>query len=191
MPERAGATAATERLFFALWPPADAAEALAARARALARESGGRITRIDSIHLTLVFLGDVAATWVPVLSTPPASVSVPSFDLVLDGIGVWRHNGIGWIAPATPPAALTALQGRLAGWLAGLGLRQERRAFRPHVTLVRKATAYPPERSVPAVGWSVDAFVLVRSAPDAGGRRYEVLGRFPLNEPGPGAVGGP
>jgi len=46
------------RLFFALWPPREAARALADWAGEVARESGGRATAEEKIHLTLAFLGE-------------------------------------------------------------------------------------------------------------------------------------
>ncbi|MDH4323198.1 MAG: RNA 2',3'-cyclic phosphodiesterase, partial [Betaproteobacteria bacterium] len=46
------------RLFFACWPPAGTARALADWARSAQRECGGRATRLEHIHLTLSFLGD-------------------------------------------------------------------------------------------------------------------------------------
>ena len=47
------------RMFFASWPPAGVAEALARWAQAARRDCGGRVTRADRIHLTLAFLGEV------------------------------------------------------------------------------------------------------------------------------------
>ena len=46
------------RLFFALWPPPDTAQALANWAEEVARDVGGKPVAAEKIHLTLAFLGD-------------------------------------------------------------------------------------------------------------------------------------
>jgi 2'-5' RNA ligase len=119
-----------QRAFFALWPSVAATRALARHAVSLAHELDGRATRTASIHLTLAFLGDVPAAALERVMHPPARVCVPPFDLVLDRLGAWDHNGIGWAAPSAPPEALLELQRRLADWLGGSGFRLEARPAR-------------------------------------------------------------
>ena len=46
------------RLFFALWPPAKTAHALAQWTHEVSRDTGGSPTASDKIHLTLAFLGE-------------------------------------------------------------------------------------------------------------------------------------
>jgi 2'-5' RNA ligase len=55
------------RVFFALWPSPEAARQLAAVAASFAAAAGGRATRLESLHLTLAFLGDVAVDRLPEL----------------------------------------------------------------------------------------------------------------------------
>jgi 2'-5' RNA ligase len=50
----------TLRAFFALWPDATVRAALAPLVRDIARKVHGRPTAVESIHLTLAFLGEVA-----------------------------------------------------------------------------------------------------------------------------------
>lgn len=179
------------RMFFALWPSAAVARSLAGQSRTLESHIGGRVTRTDSIHLTLAFLGDVALDRVEALLALPADVTSAPFELQLDRLGVWPRNGIGWAAPSAAPAALIELQARLANWLGQAGFRVEARAFVPHVTLIRKATRTVPELAIPPIAWRSDEFVLVRSNLSATGSRYETLGRFALNHAGPGSVEAP
>ena len=49
------------RLFFAIWPDSTAVDALGRLAVEVAGRTGGRATPADKIHLTLAFLGEVAA----------------------------------------------------------------------------------------------------------------------------------
>ena len=45
------------RIFFAVWPPAETARALAGWADEAQRATGGKATAEEKIHLTLAFLG--------------------------------------------------------------------------------------------------------------------------------------
>ncbi len=175
-----------QRAFFALWPTQAATRRLACHATDLARELEGRATRPASIHLTLAFLGDVPTAVLERVMHPPRTVCLPPFELVLDRLGVWDHNGIGWAAPSTPPEGLLLLQHRLADWLAGCGLRLESRRFAPHVTLVRRSRRSMPERAITPVAWRVGEMRLVRSDRDALGAVYRTLTRTVLGMPAPG-----
>ena len=168
------------RVFYALWPERALAEQLAEHATVLHAAVGGRVTQTDSIHLTLAFLGDVEATRLDELLRPPAIVTADRFALSLERLGAWNHNGIGWVAPAVTPAPLADLQAHLSDWLESIGFMLEKRAFKPHVTLLRKATGKVATVAIEAIRWRVDEYVLVRSTLDAGGSRYEVIGRFAL-----------
>ena len=55
-----GASEATQRLFFALWPDAAARAVLAAAVTEPVRLSGGRAVAESNLHVTLAFLGSVA-----------------------------------------------------------------------------------------------------------------------------------
>lgn len=179
MPRYGGAEASV-RVFYALWPEHALADRLAEHATVLQAGVGGRITRTDSIHLTLAFLGDVDPGRLDELRAPPAAIAVDQFALELDRLGAWHHNGIGWVAPATTPEPLADLQMRLSDWLESIGFTFDRRTFKPHVTLVRKCTGEAATVAIQSMRWSVDEYVLVRSTLDSAGSRYEVIGRFPL-----------
>ncbi|MGH8858414.1 MAG: 2'-5' RNA ligase family protein, partial [Polaromonas sp.] len=68
--------------------------------------------------------------------------------------------------------------------LAGLGLTEHERSYRPHVALARHAKhSHLPEPS--AMAWHVNAFCLAESAPSPSGR-YRILHTY-LAAPRPGA----
>jgi len=161
------------RLFFALWPPADTARALAQWARVVQRGSGGRVTAEDTIHLTLAFLGEAE---LPKAVLAASKVKGRAFEMKVDVAKYWKHNRIVWAGPDNMPSALKVLVETLHGALREDGFVLEDRAFAAHVTLIRKAN--PPESipPLPAVAWPAAEFALVRSA--AG--RYETVQRFPL-----------
>jgi RNA 2',3'-cyclic 3'-phosphodiesterase len=168
------------RLYYALWPERAVAERMHEHAVVLQAAVGGRITRVDSIHLTLAFLGNVGAFRLEELRAPPAAIAVEPFRVDIDRVGAWHHNGVGWVAPSVTPPPLAELQSRLSEWLESIGFTLERRAFAPHATILRKCTGKVATASIETIRWAVDAYVLVQSTPDLEGSRYEVIGRFSL-----------
>lgn len=155
------------RLFFASWPPAGVAEALARWAHAAQRDCGGRVTRPETIHLTLAFLGDADPQ--EARATAEA-VHLPGCAFAIEQARYWKHNRIVWAGPLETPPEL----GQLAQALG------ETRRYAAHVTLIRKARAPRHLPPVPALGWPVPEFVLVGSTLSAEGPSYEVLGRYAL-----------
>jgi len=171
----------TERLFFAIWPSRETAMALHALACRQATSTGRRVTRPDSIHITIAFLGDVPASRIEVFRSPPPEITAPAFWMRVDRVGHWVRNGIVWAAPSVVPDALAALQARLAEWVTSQGIALDSRPFRPHVTLLRKAARGALAEPEAPIAWTAGEFVLVRSCRRADGARYETIARFPLN----------
>ena len=141
---------------------------------------GGRHTREDSIHLTLAFVGDVDSARLAELLAPPATLIVTRFKLTLDRWGCWPRNGIAWMAPSSVPDPLRELTAGMDAWLRYAGFELDVRPFSPHVTLVRKAKCAPLPNLIPRIEWQVEDFVLVRSALEPDGSRYETIGRWRL-----------
>ena len=155
------------RLFFASWPPEAAAEVLARWAREAQRTCGGRITRRETIHLTLAFLGDADPD---VARARARGVRLPGPVLSIEQACFWAHNRIVWVGPVSTPPELANLSRALG----------EGRAYEAHVTLIRKARGGGRLPPVPAVEWPVREFVLVGSTLSAEGPSYDVLGHFAL-----------
>lgn len=176
----APAGAGRARVFYALWPDAALASRMATHAERLEAALGGRASRTATLHLTLVFLGEVDTGELARLAAPPPQVRAPRFHLRLDRCGAWPHNGIGWLAPSTLPAALAGLQANLSQWVESMGFALEKRAFRPHVTVVRRARGSMAEAAMEPLDWPVQDWVLVRSRLSPEGAGYEPLARFAL-----------
>jgi 2'-5' RNA ligase len=166
------------RLFFALWPPLGAAEALCAWARRVRRATGGSAVRARNIHLTLAFLGEVEEARVADLRRLP--VWGERHALPIERAGYWARNRILWVGPEETPAPAVLLAERLRGLLAAWNFNTERQPFAAHVTLLRKAREPDNLPPLPELDWPVEECVLVRSELQAQGSRYEVLERFPL-----------
>lgn len=172
------------RLFFALWPPAQLAEQLDEWGGDVRRRHGGRATHIESLHLTLAFLGDVQPMQLARAAAAAREIVASAFALQLDQPGYFRHNHIVWAGPSVVPVALVALVDALSQALREAGFSLERRAFTPHLTILREAReprAWPP---LPPMHWPVNEFLLMESLRDARGMRYEVRERYALPQPG-------
>ena len=180
MPETLAAP--TARVFFALWPDAQVRAGLMRQGLQMHSTLGGKLTHADSVHLTLVFLGEVGPEQLPRLQTRASSVRFAPFVLCIDRAGCWRHNSIGWVAPQQTPAQLQHLVDALESALGEEGFEFDHRAYAAHITLLRKARCAPMEAKVPAIEWPVREFVLMRSELHSQGSRYSTIGRWAAHE---------
>ena len=174
---------AKQRVFYALWPDAGAATALASLAAAVAKARGGRATRPDQLHVTVAFVGAVTPARMTLLHAAgerAAAVAAP-FGLDFDRLGGAARDGVAWVEASAPPPALTALHEALAGTLRGEGFPLEARTFRPHVTLARRCTRPADRREVAPLSWVADRLALVVSTPEPGGSRYRTIASWPFS----------
>ncbi|HEX4926567.1 MAG TPA: RNA 2',3'-cyclic phosphodiesterase [Burkholderiales bacterium] len=165
------------RLFFACWPPRETAQALGRWAAEVRNESGGKLTSMENIHLTLAFLGEADAD---AASGAARRVKGSRHELPVDAARYVKRNQMLWVGPSEAPQALLALAADLRASLARGGFTLEERPFAAHVTLLRKAgrpAAIPP---LPSVSWPVDEFLLVSSKSSSAGSTYAPLERFAL-----------
>jgi len=165
------------RIFFAIWPPAETARALARWALEAQRLTGGTVTREEKIHLTLAFLGD--ADHAKAIAAARRIRAQP-LELPIEQARYWRDNRIVWAGPRETPPPLLELFKRLEFELYKEDFLLERRPFAAHVTLIRKARAAKSLPPLPALGWPVNEFVLMRSVLSSAGSSYEPIERFPL-----------
>lgn len=172
-------SATQARLFFALWPDPAVQAALADIGRDLQRRLGGKLTRRESIHLTLAFLGDIAPEKMSNVEAVAAGTAFEAFSFALDTVGCWKHNGIAWIRPSVTPQPMLQLAHSLASALVDAGFQVDGRPYAAHVTVLRKARCKPLDLAIAPVHWQAREFVLVRSELSAEGSRYSVVGRWP------------
>jgi len=179
---RAPGRGPTARLFFAVVPDAAARDALAALARDVAQDAGGRASRAETLHLTLAFLGNVPLAQLDALQAigAHAAAAAAPFVLTLDTLGAFRAAGVAWAGTNAVPAALEQVFAALRALLHAGGLPTERRAFHPHVTLARRCVRPLPQRGMAPVAWPVDAIVLMASDTLPEGPRYRRLASWPL-----------
>ena len=172
------------RLFFALWPDAQTAQQLIAVQDALKPAVDGRWLPHGQLHVTLVFLGNVSASRLPVLKALAAEVTASPITLNLDGLSVWRRSQVLCLTPSATPPALSELTERLASALATASFRLETRRYRPHLTLARQARcASQPLRMAEPLRLRAEAFCLVESRIGPAGPAYVRLAAWPLEQP--------
>lgn len=165
------------RLFLAVWPPAEAVDAIAALPRP--ERSAVRWTGPEQWHVTLRFLGTtevapVAAAVRQLVAPAPAAVMGPA------------TARFGNRVLHVPVAGLEALAASVAAATGQLGQPPEDGPFRGHVTLARargKGVDLRPYCEWPlSARWLATELTLVASRPAGRGVRYEVLERVTLLE---------
>ena len=169
------------RVFFALWPNEAERVALSAWQPLLHGLCGGRAMRADTLHVTLVFLGNVVAHRLEALLLAAEEVRGAGFDLTFDTARYWGHNHVVYAAPHHVPPQLAQLVDELRRRLVAHRFHFDNQTYKPHATLLRHGkwsdAALPP---LPEIRWQVRDFVLVQSVPDERGASYNVLARIPF-----------
>lgn len=177
------------RVFVAIWPPDDQAEALTVITQDCAERLGGKPTRRETIHLTLAFLGELASERLPRLIELLGQLKVKPFDLHFDRLACWSHNRLLWAGCSDIPKPLQTLVAGLNRELLGNGfiVARPNEVFVPHLTLVRKL----PHRNLPemtgklpeisGVSWQCRHFVLVESTLSPAGSSYRELAAFRID----------
>lgn len=105
-----------------------------------------------SIHLTLKFLGSIAADRIDeiVMAMEDAAQGITPFHLEVKELGVFpdlRRVQVAWVGIKGDVDKLGQLQQRIESNLAQLGFTPELRPFTPHLTLARlRSEALPNER---------------------------------------------
>jgi 2'-5' RNA ligase len=167
----------TARVFYALVPDPPLQLQLAAQGHAIATRAGGRAIPAANVHLTLAFVGDVAATHLDALRAIVPTLPRQGFVLVLNCVGVFRRARVGWLAPEITPDALATLHAALAAALTSASFALEARPFHPHVTLARRCVRVIPTAVCAPTTWRVARVSLMETLRDERGLRYgEIAG---------------
>jgi 2'-5' RNA ligase len=166
------------RLFFALWPDDKTRTAL----MQLQAQMEGKIVPYGNLHLTLSFLGQQAATLLPILKEMLMHLSSPAATLTLDRAGYFPRKRIAWIGTHDSPQELFLLQQELMQGLVRHNiLPAHENNFKPHITLAREASL-PPDMTFTPIVWRAHQVALVQSTMSAEGSKYAVLASRSLDE---------
>ncbi len=168
------------RLILALWPDDKVRLALAAQRLEIARVTGGRPTMPVTMHMTLVFAGNVPASRLLELKMAIAQVRARPFTYVIDTAGCFDSAGVAWLAGAAPPKKLFDLQSTLYHTVANADFDVDARRFRPHITITRHIEHSFAQHAITPTPWRVDQFSLIQAIRDGASIRYETLETWPL-----------
>ena len=165
------------RLFIAILPDETMRQSLADLQQAM-KEKGirGRYTDPFNMHVTLAFIGDYQPE--PVMDVL-AEIPFEAMELVPEGILRFRDL---YACELREPPELSAYVRRLRHALAEQGIPFDRKAFRPHITLVRRAAAEREEYpllDIPATVMKAERVSLMRSQPGRNGMVYTEIGAVP------------
>ena len=184
------------RLFVAIDLDERARLAIAALQRrivnALGAQRSVRMIDPEQMHLTLVFLGEIAEPAVPpVVAALSTSISRRPFAVEFQGLGVFPPRGaprVLWLGVEEGAQEIVEVQRDVADRVTRLGVALERRAFHPHLTLARWRASHLADRQH-ALGAdprtalarvTVDHVTLYLSRLSAAGPTYSALARVNL-----------
>ena len=112
------------------------------RLREAVPDASASWTRVENIHLTLKFFGNVAIERIPKISAAVerATKKFPPFSIGIGKTGVFPKPSraqVLWIGVADPSGKLSELQRQLENECAKEKFEKEDRAYRPHLTIAR------------------------------------------------------
>ncbi len=168
-----------KRLFFALRPDPQVRGQLVQLQRDY-NQPGANVHRAENLHMTLAFLGMVDQRRYETICHMASRLKESGFRLRLDHTGYWRRPKILWCAPSHTPQPLASLVTHLWDGLESCGFEPEQRAYKPHVTLMRKAATVRQQQLKSEIIWPVSHFELMWSHNKDGALHYESLNRWPL-----------
>ena len=186
------------RLFVALEIPAAVRDNLAAQTKELRdlpaplADKWLRWVRPENLHVTLKFIGEVAATKLDGIRSAltPIGLDAP-VDLHFRGLGFFpdeKYPRVLWVG-LNASGNLTALARDIDRALEGQGIARDERAFTPHLTLARfesrglhekLRTAIQKNREREFGAFQAPEFHLIQSKLKPSGAEYTSLGAFPL-----------
>jgi 2'-5' RNA ligase len=176
------------RLFIGLPVPSEIAQALARVARATGLPKA-RWMAPENMHLTLVFLGEVAEAKLPLILSQLEEIEPPNLQVRFTSFDTFPRAGV-LFAAVEPAPRLLQLQSQVADKMSECGFPPEDRPYHPHITVARfqgSVRLGPNRLMLPTEfrrRFAVGQVNLYRSHTAPAGSRYEILAGF-------GPVSGP
>lgn len=148
---------------------------------------GLRWTSPASWHITLQFLGEVPAAQCSAVQSALQGIQAEVVPVQLEGLSDWDRSGLLLLTVCRTPELLS-LQKRVEEATGSCGFRPEERVWRPHITLARSKdrrallAASQAARQCPSSAFVAKEFFLYESFLSPAGSRYELRGRYPLQD---------
>lgn len=167
-----------KRLFFALWPDDDSRRKLDDLNRKI--DGPGRKLVPENLHITLVFLGNVDEEIAEAVQKQAASIKGSPITLSFDELDFWRRPRVLCLTCRRQPKNLYVLVNALTRMVEAFPIQLDKRAYRAHITLARKAQRRPDIDFEP-IKIRSNRFALVQSVSTQQGVRYIVLESWSLS----------
>jgi 2'-5' RNA ligase len=175
------------RLFAAVAAPEAIGEGLTRRQQGL---PGARWRPVESLHITLRFAGEIAENQAADFDAELSTISMAPFDLALSGVGAFGEGAdihAVW-AGVEDSGALRRLAARCESAARRAGLKPDKRAYTPHVTLAylrrpdpaRVAAWIQNHNLLKSPPFRVNAFGLYSSWLGGDVARYQLEREYPL-----------
>jgi RNA 2',3'-cyclic 3'-phosphodiesterase len=153
-------------------------------------------SRVENIHLTLKFFGNVEVDRIPAIANAAERVvkEFSTFEIEVGGTGVFPKASraqVLWIGVNDPSGTLSTLQKRFEEECAVAGFEKEDRAYRPHLTIARirkpegarqLADAHI-QTQFPRSKLMLNELVVFRSELSSKGSKYTAISRHKLPDP--------
>jgi RNA 2',3'-cyclic 3'-phosphodiesterase len=135
----------------------------------------------DQLHITLVFLGNTEALYLPEIIKKLSQIQEAPFNLTLNNLEInsWHHPRVLWLTVSAPELAQLVEKIETALELAP----KHKREFKGHITIARVKQLcnkqalhnFIASNQVPNLNWTVDSFSLVESLTLPQGALYTTI----------------
>ena len=152
-------------------------------------------SRVENIHLTLKFFGNVARDQIPEISAAAERTvaECSPFPIGVGNTGVFPRPSraqVLWIGISDPSGKLSELQGRLENECAAAGFPKEDRAYRPHLTIARlrkpegarQLADTHLQMDFPTTDIQLNELILFRSELSPKGSKYTPISTHPIRK---------
>ena len=150
-------------------------------------------SRVENIHLTVKFFGDVEQSRIKQISDAAARAvtGLKPFDVLVTGTGAFpkpNQPRVLWIGLEDPSGLLSELHRRFEDECANQGFEKEGRLFRPHLTIARirkpeggrRLAEVNKELGFESMRLTVGELIVFRSELSSKGSKYTALSRHKL-----------
>lgn len=163
---------ADRTLFYALWPSERQRELMRDIINPALSEVEGVAVDRRNWHITLVYIGAFEEDNIPSLQASVGEIPPFDFRLRFDRITFWQRPKIASMNPRNTPAELVELVKSLEEKLLPFGFVPNERAYRPHITVARRARTFSEVPLARPMDLEWSSFDLIESVPTTRGVQY-------------------
>jgi len=164
-----------KRIFFALWPNDPQREQLQNTISPIVQAIEGTVVKRSNWHVTLAFVGEYPERLISELQMAAAAIAFEPFRSSFDKAKYWTQAKVAVLTPTSISPELERLVGALNTVMSDAGLVVPTRAYRPHITIARRARPFETRRLAQPARLEWSGVELVESVSAPGGSSYHPL----------------